>query len=40
MAYEKANNHTIVKTELEQALQISPNYSEANEIRKVLAEEK
>ena len=38
MAYEKANNHTMAKKELEQALQISPNYSEANKIRKILAE--
>jgi len=38
MAYEKANNHALAKKELEQALQISPNYSEANKIRKILAE--
>jgi cellulose synthase operon protein C len=38
MAYEKANNHTLAKKELEQALQISPNYSEADKIRKILAE--
>ena len=36
MAYEKANNHALAKKELEQALQISPNYSEANKIRKIL----
>jgi Flp pilus assembly protein TadD len=38
MAYEKANNHALAKKELEQALQISPNYSEADKIRKILAE--
>jgi Tfp pilus assembly protein PilF len=38
MAYEKANKHTLAKKELEQALQISPNYSEADKIRKILAE--
>jgi hypothetical protein len=34
MAYEKANNHTIVKRELKQALQISPNCSEANKFER------
>jgi hypothetical protein len=38
MAYEKANSHTIAKRELKQALQISPGCSEANKIRKILAE--
>ena len=36
MAYERDNNHAIAKKELEQALQISPNYSEADKIRKIL----
>jgi tetratricopeptide (TPR) repeat protein len=38
MAYEKANNFDMAKKQLEYTLQISPNYSQADEIRKVLAE--
>jgi Tfp pilus assembly protein PilF len=38
MAYEKANNHSMAKKELRQALQISPNYPELDTIKQVLAE--
>jgi Tfp pilus assembly protein PilF len=38
MAYEKLNNHPMAKKELEHALQISPNYADADAIKKVLAE--
>ena len=38
MAYQKANNFDMAKKQLEYTLQISPNYSQADEIRKVLAE--
>ena len=38
MAYEKANHLDLARKQLEYSLQISPNYSEANTIRKVLAE--
>jgi tetratricopeptide (TPR) repeat protein len=38
MAYEKANNYAQAKKELEYTLQVSPNYAQADEIRKVLAE--
>jgi tetratricopeptide (TPR) repeat protein len=38
MAYEKANNHAMAKKQLEDTLKISPDYAQANEIRKVLSE--
>jgi tetratricopeptide (TPR) repeat protein len=38
MAYEKANNYAMAKKQLEYTLQISPNYSHADEIRKVLSQ--
>jgi tetratricopeptide (TPR) repeat protein len=38
MAYEKANNYAMAKKELGDTLQISPNYSQADEIRKLLSE--
>jgi Tfp pilus assembly protein PilF len=38
LAYEEAYDHTPAKKKLEQALRISPNYSEADKIRKILAE--
>jgi Tfp pilus assembly protein PilF len=38
MAYEKNNQYAMAKKELESALQISPNYPHANEIRKVLSQ--
>ncbi len=37
MAYEKASKYAMAKKELEDALQINPNYAQADEIRKVLA---
>ena len=36
MAYEKANNHTLAKKELEQALKISSNYPEAEKSARFL----
>jgi Tfp pilus assembly protein PilF len=38
MAYWKANNYPMAKKQLEYTLQISPNYSDAKEIKKVLGE--
>jgi tetratricopeptide (TPR) repeat protein len=38
MAYEKANNYAMAKKQLEYTLQISPNYPQAEEIRKVLSQ--
>jgi tetratricopeptide (TPR) repeat protein len=38
MAYEKANNPAMAKKQLEYTLKISPNYAQADEIRKVLSE--
>jgi Flp pilus assembly protein TadD len=38
MSYEKANNYAMAKKELEYTLQVSPNYSQADEIRKILAQ--
>ncbi len=38
MAYEKANNYAMAKKQLEYTLQVSPNYAQADEIRRVLAE--
>lgn len=38
MSYEKANNYAMAKKELEYTLQVNPNYSQADEIRKILAE--
>jgi tetratricopeptide (TPR) repeat protein len=38
MSYEKANNPVMAKKELEYTLQVSPNFSQATEIRRVLAE--
>jgi hypothetical protein len=37
MAYEKANNPTMARKELEYTLKISPNYSQADEIKRVIA---
>jgi len=36
MAYEKANNYAMAKKQFESALQISPNYSQAAEIKSLL----
>jgi len=38
MSYEKANNFAMAKKEFEQTLQISPNYSQADQIKKMLTE--
>ncbi len=38
MTYEKSGNFARAKKELETALQINPQYSQASEIRKVLTE--
>jgi tetratricopeptide (TPR) repeat protein len=38
MAYQKSNNFAMAKKQLEYTLQISPNYSQAGEIKKILAE--
>jgi tetratricopeptide (TPR) repeat protein len=38
MAYLKSNNFDMAKKQLQYTLQISPNYSEANEIKKILAQ--
>jgi tetratricopeptide (TPR) repeat protein len=38
MAYQKTNNIAMAKKELEHTLQISPDYSKAAEIRKMLAD--
>jgi len=36
MAYEKANNYAMAKKQFESTLQISPNYSQAAEIKNLL----
>jgi Tfp pilus assembly protein PilF len=38
MAYEKANNRTMAKQQLEDTLKLNPNYAQADQIRKVLSE--
>ena len=38
MAYQKAGNFALSKKEFEATLQINPNFSEAAEIKKVLAQ--
>jgi tetratricopeptide (TPR) repeat protein len=38
MAYLKSNNFDMAKKQLQYTLQISPNYSEAGEIKKILAQ--
>ncbi len=38
MAYQKSNNFAMARKQLEYTLQISPNYSQAGEIKKILAE--
>ncbi len=38
MAYEKQANYPLAKKQLEETLEINPNYSQAGEIRKMLAE--
>jgi Tfp pilus assembly protein PilF len=38
MAYQKANNYAMARKELEDTLQLSPNYSQADEIHKLLSE--
>ena len=38
LAYQKANNFEMAKKQLEYTLQISPNFTQADEIRKILAE--
>jgi tetratricopeptide (TPR) repeat protein len=38
MAFQKANNFAMAKKQLEYTLQISPKYSQADEIKKVLAQ--
>ena len=38
MAYEKANNYPMAKKQLEYTLQISPDYPQAGEIRRVLSQ--
>jgi len=38
MAYQKSNIFAMAKKQLEYTLQISPNYSQAGEIKKILAE--
>src|ERR1039458_559768 len=37
MAYEKSNKYGMAKKQLEYTLKISPDYAQANEIRKVLS---
>jgi hypothetical protein len=37
MTYEKENNFDLAKKQLEYTLQVGPNYSQADEIRKLLA---
>jgi tetratricopeptide (TPR) repeat protein len=37
MAYEKSNDYAQAKKQLQNALQISPNYAHAEEIRKLLS---
>ncbi len=39
MAYQKSNDYTQAKKQLEDTLQISPNYTQADEIRKLLSEQ-
>ena len=38
MAYWRANNYPMARKQLEYTLHLSPNYSEASEIKKVLSE--
>jgi Tfp pilus assembly protein PilF len=38
MAYLKSNNLDMAKKQLQYALQINPNYSQAGEIKKILAQ--
>jgi tetratricopeptide (TPR) repeat protein len=38
MAYGKVNNYAMAKKQLEYTLQISPNYPQASEIRKILSQ--
>jgi tetratricopeptide (TPR) repeat protein len=38
MAYRKLNNQAMAKKQFETVLQMNPNYSRADEIRKVLSE--
>jgi Flp pilus assembly protein TadD len=38
MAYEKVNNPALAKKQLEYTLKISPNYAQADEIKKLLAQ--
>jgi tetratricopeptide (TPR) repeat protein len=37
LAYQKANDYAMARKQLESALQINPNYSQADEIRKTLS---
>ena len=39
MTYEKNNNPSMAKKEFEETLQISPNYGQADEIRKFLSQQ-
>jgi len=39
MAYEKKNDSSMAKKEFEETLQISPNYGQADEIRKFLSQQ-
>ena len=39
MAYEKSNDYAQAKKQLEDTLEISPNYAQADEIRKLLSEQ-
>jgi len=38
MAYQKASHFDMAKKQLQYTLQISPNFSQADEIKKILAE--
>ena len=38
LAYQKENNYAMAKKELGDALQINPNYGQADEIRKLLSQ--
>jgi tetratricopeptide (TPR) repeat protein len=39
MTYEKKNDYAMAKKEFNDTLQLSPNYSHADEIRKILSEQ-
>jgi tetratricopeptide (TPR) repeat protein len=39
MAYEKKKDSSMAKKEFEETLQISPNYGQADEIRKLLSQQ-